>query len=604
MEQTRVPERSAGSEDPIVQIRTEACGQVPSASMRGEEPIGDDTSAKTRLEPGSVASPQIEGDGKDQMGPPTTANSVLFSRSLFEGSPTYKQRRKKSSRDKRVRQQRGGTASSNYDTGDEESASDSEGFHRSEYSFAPSHEENNMHTATMSHTNPAFFDDNQESGRAAPAGPGGLRGTSDPAEASEFLHSITNIGGLHQSSSTPWSHLGIPVSGENSNVTIPTFPSFEVPGHAILNSQPNVPPAPGAQGKGFSCPLLSCGRLFKRLEHLKRHVRTHTQERPYECTRCSKRFSRSDNLTQHIKTHEKADRGERMKTEASESTEDDMATYLEAEVDAMATRDHIPFLPTSDNKASNRDIPYRYSMSEEASVLSGEWADPRDGHYTDQVKDSALYSPGRAQATQTPQNMGISALLSGVRPFHRGSSTSSDWSAIQGQLGSSFGGGPLVKRHRSLTPSLPISARGSLGLNGQAHQTSWMHQPRYHPYAPSPGPVGGVGALDYPSNGVQRASSLGPNTFANRTSQFARPFATDQPANHDPLDYGLLNNLVHSESSFLSGATNDLTIVPGNFEGNLNIGYHDGVSAPNGLKEGADGDLVAGQRLNGWTDGT
>lgn len=54
----------------------------------------------------------------------------------------------------------------------------------------------------------------------------------------------------------------------------------------------------GVPYKSHSCPIPSCGRLFKRLEHLKRHVRTHTQERPYICNHCNKAFSRSDNLAQ------------------------------------------------------------------------------------------------------------------------------------------------------------------------------------------------------------------------------------------------------------------------------------------------------------------
>ena len=55
--------------------------------------------------------------------------------------------------------------------------------------------------------------------------------------------------------------------------------------------------------KSHSCPIPTCGRLFKRLEHLKRHVRTHTQERPYICPHCTKAFSRSDNLAQHVLHH-------------------------------------------------------------------------------------------------------------------------------------------------------------------------------------------------------------------------------------------------------------------------------------------------------------
>ncbi|OTA81782.1 hypothetical protein M434DRAFT_205049 [Hypoxylon sp. CO27-5] len=87
--------------------------------------------------------------------------------------------------------------------------------------------------------------------------------------------------------------------------------------------------------KSHSCPIPTCGRLFKRLEHLKRHVRTHTQERPYICPYCSKAFSRSDNLAQHKRTHDRgegADNGLTLSGEDEEeySGEDQLGSLEEA----------------------------------------------------------------------------------------------------------------------------------------------------------------------------------------------------------------------------------------------------------------------------------
>lgn len=55
----------------------------------------------------------------------------------------------------------------------------------------------------------------------------------------------------------------------------------------------------GLQQRGVDCVV--CGRGFGRLEDLRRHVRTHTGEKPYACPHCPYRSTRNGNLRDHIK---------------------------------------------------------------------------------------------------------------------------------------------------------------------------------------------------------------------------------------------------------------------------------------------------------------
>lgn len=57
-----------------------------------------------------------------------------------------------------------------------------------------------------------------------------------------------------------------------------------------------------------------CPRQFERPEHLERHMRLHTGERPFKCIldNCDKRFSRYDNMLQHYRCH--FERGHRRKS--------------------------------------------------------------------------------------------------------------------------------------------------------------------------------------------------------------------------------------------------------------------------------------------------
>ncbi|KAJ5211098.1 Zinc finger C2H2 [Penicillium cf. griseofulvum] len=48
----------------------------------------------------------------------------------------------------------------------------------------------------------------------------------------------------------------------------------------------------------------TCSQSFTRIDHLGRHVRSHTRERPYRCSVCNKRFGRADLLSRHSALHD------------------------------------------------------------------------------------------------------------------------------------------------------------------------------------------------------------------------------------------------------------------------------------------------------------
>ncbi|KAI9375599.1 fungal-specific transcription factor domain-containing protein [Aspergillus egyptiacus] len=58
-----------------------------------------------------------------------------------------------------------------------------------------------------------------------------------------------------------------------------------------------IPPPKTDKPRPHGC--TTCGRSFARLEHLKRHERSHTKEKPFECPDCSRCFARRDLLLRH-----------------------------------------------------------------------------------------------------------------------------------------------------------------------------------------------------------------------------------------------------------------------------------------------------------------
>jgi transcription factor STE12 len=255
---------------------------------------------------GTEHSPHSEADGLERLSQSGVTSSVLFSTTMFEGSPAYKQRRKRSGK----RTRRAGTATTGYDT--EGSGSETE-------FLQPTFGANPM-GGLAGH---GFTDTSQLAGaqHLKAEFDHSARYTTPQLDTTQSFdmagaYKFRQLGGV---STVPQARGLSQAASDHPRLAGSPTPSAHHSGSDALGSQS----AANAAGKGYTCPLQECARVFKRLEHLKRHVRTHTQERPFGCDRCTKRFSRSDNLTQHQKTHEKADRGERMRTDMSESADDE-----------------------------------------------------------------------------------------------------------------------------------------------------------------------------------------------------------------------------------------------------------------------------------------
>ncbi|EMD35201.1 hypothetical protein CERSUDRAFT_158065 [Gelatoporia subvermispora B] len=270
-----------------------------------------------------------------------------------------------------------------------------------------------------------------------------------------------------------------------------------------------------ARTKAFVCPLFSCGRMFKRMEHLKRHLRTHTLERPFQCARCKKRFSRSDNLNQHLRTHARADAGagadSAPESEADEA-DDGFAAMQDVEMCAVEVQGVVHDVPGDEEGLVVTNGQVQPALAATPPAIDG-LDDAQDVFYGDSIAQLVRGSPEQspylaAAAAAASPDMGWGAARAQVSPafapasmpnprmlasYHGSSEYVTSISAPSHKLTFDHaslyppdlnmnGPGP-IRRHRSATPS--ISKYGE--TIRRPFSAAVSDQPpagrAYHPYA-------------------------------------------------------------------------------------------------------------------------
>ncbi|KAH7007006.1 hypothetical protein EDB80DRAFT_842197 [Ilyonectria destructans] len=149
-------------------------------------------------------------------------------------------------------------------------------------------------------------------------------------------------------------------------------------------------------GQFFECSR--CHQRFGRADHLSRHVRTHTLEKPYRCTFCGKLFARSDLLKRHVCLH--------LEELSEAGNSPNKSSGIGSRVSRACKECSATKLKCSEEKPCHRCVskgilcesassrPYRHATTDEASTV----AEGNEERETSNLPETKAIPPSRSCA--------------------------------------------------------------------------------------------------------------------------------------------------------------------------------------------------------------